>query len=296
MTAAEATSTPGDRPTLATSAAAAPGGLAVDVRGADAEITLVPTHRGDGDSPTRLGDSLRSVVDELAARGIAAHLAADHGPVTLDERVEDTADRAGLTERRDLLVMTRPLPIPTDHPARSKSPAITVRPFHPGVDDAAWLRVNNRAFAAHPDQGHETPATLAARTSEDWFEADDFLVADDTERPGELSGFCWTKVHPPQASVHSSGAHDDGNSPGEVATDEDSGRGEIYVIGVDPSHEGHGLGRALVLAGLDHLAGRGPTTALLYVDATNEGARRLYDGLGFVVERRRRVYTEPAPS
>jgi mycothiol synthase len=142
-----------------------------------------------------------------------------------------------------------------------------------GVDDDAWIRVNNRAFADHPDQGREDRSTLAARTSEPWFDPAGFLVADE-EGTGELSGFCWTKVHPAV--------------PGG-----DPEMGEIYVIGVDPRHRGEGLGPSFVLAGLDHLSSRGIGTAVLYVDATNTPARRLYDRLDFTVHRRRRVYTAP---
>ena len=100
-----------------------------------------------------------------------------------------------------------------------------------------------------------------------------FLVADDPGRPGEFSGFCWTKEH--------------------EATNTDPALGEIYVIGVDPSHRGEGLGPAFTMAGLDHLAAQGLTTAVLYVEADNEPARRLYDRLGFATHRRRRVYTRP---
>ena len=133
------------------------------------------------------------------------------------------------------------------------------------------MRANNRSFAEHPDQGRETLDTLREHQSEDWFASTGFLVADDPTRPGELAGFCWTKVHP--------------------ATDAEPALGEIYVIGVDPSHRGEGLGAAFVLAGLDHLAGQGITTAILYVDADNEPAVRLYERLGFEVHARRRVYT-----
>ena len=83
---------------------------------------------------------------------------------------------------------------------------------------------------------------------------------------GELTGFCWTKVH------------------------EDHGLGEIYVIAVDPSRQGIGLGRALVLGGLASLAERGLRTGMLYVDAANEAGVRLYRDLGFDVHHVDRAY------
>ena len=38
--------------------------------------------------------------------------------------------------------------------------------------------------------------------------------------------------------------------------------GEVYVVGIDPGHRGRGLGRALTLAGLQHLRARGLDQAL----------------------------------
>jgi mycothiol synthase len=67
--------------------------------------------------------------------------------------------------------------------------------------------------------------------------------------------------------------------------------GEIYVIGVDPDAFGRRLGGALTVAGLDHLASRGLTVGMLYVDESNEPARKLYARLGFELHHRDRVYT-----
>ena len=51
-----------------------------------------------------------------------------------------------------------------------------------------------------------------------------------------------------------------------------------------------GLGRQLVLAGLDWLTGRGIRTAMLYVDADNEGALHLYEEMGFSLDHVDRAY------
>ena len=53
------------------------------------------------------------------------------------------------------------------------------------------------------------------------------------------------------------------------------------VIGVDPSAQGLGLGKVLLLQGLAWLHDRGCPEVLLYVDGTNTGARRLYEHYGF---------------
>ncbi len=69
----------------------------------------------------------------------------------------------------------------------------------------------------------------------------------------------WTKVHP-------------------------DGLGEVYVVGVDPAEQGNGLGRALTAIGLRHLAeDRKLETVLLYVDADNAAAVRVYEKLGFTI-------------
>ncbi|MGI8755225.1 MAG: mycothiol synthase [Acidimicrobiales bacterium] len=245
-------------------------------RGATGELEVVGA-RAPNDTANNVVAEVAAVIEQMrTVHGeVEFHLAADHPVDSLDALAEAVADAAGLAGRRDLLQLRRPLPVAAGHAVRASAPPLAVRPIHLSErsgDVGAWLRANNRAFARHPDQGTETTQTLARRLAADGADASGFLVADDPERPGELSGFCWTKVHGP--------------------TKADPALGEIYVIGVDPSHQGEGLGPSFVLAGLDHLAGRGLAVANLYVDADNDAARRLYDRLGFATHARRRVYSE----
>lgn len=165
----------------------------------------------------------------------------------------ELAARVGLHQHRVLHQMRRSLPVgvPWDIP---------VRPFVPGQDDDAVLEVNRRAFVAHPDQGHMSRAQFEARMAEHWFDPAGFLLC---ELGGRLAGFCWTKVF----------------------TDLVPPLGEIHIIGVDPDFGGRGLGPQLVLAGLDHLAGRGIGEGVLFVEGDNEGALAMYRKLGFAVTR-----------
>ena len=57
--------------------------------------------------------------------------------------------------------------------------------------------------------------------------------------------------------------------------------GELYVLGVSPTARGGGLARALTLAVLGYLRDRGLHEAMLYVDADNTAALKLYTSLGF---------------
>ena len=224
------------------------------------EVVVRPDHRGP--EHTVGTDLLRGAIGEIS------NLGGGHVHLWVPKPTPETdamADEAGLARGRDLFQMRRPLPV--DPAARGNAEhGVDTRPFVPGVDEAAWLAVNNRAFAEHPEQGDWSLDTLLEREAEPWFDPDGFLLH---ERDGRLVASCWTKVH----------------------HDHEPPLGEIYVISVDPGAQGTGLGRALVLAGLDHLATKGLTLAMLYVDSANESAVGLYRALGFTVDHVDRAYT-----
>jgi mycothiol synthase len=230
-----------------------------------AGIVVHPDARDDADVEAAL---LERAVEHVAGAGGGLVVLWIFEP---DPRDDEAAARAGFRRQRDLLQQRVPLPL-AETPAWP--PGVDVRPFVPGQDDAAWLEVNNRAFAGHPEQGGWVEATLERRMAEPWFDPKGFLLAVDADG---IAGFCWTKVHP--------------------ATDADPELGEIFVIGVDPSRHRSGLGRALVIAGLSHLADRGVRTGMLFVDGDNQAAVRLYESLGFTTHRLDRAYErEVAPA
>jgi mycothiol synthase len=176
-----------------------------------------------------------------------------------DLTCSQTADVYRLRRDRELTQMRVQLPLADS--VRRSSDSIHLRTFRPGIDDQAWLAVNNAAFAEHPEQGNWDTQMLAQQLAEPWFSATDFLLC---EEAGRLIGFCWTKVH----------------------TETHPPMGEIFVIGVDPAHHGKGMGRRLVVAGLNHLSTRNVGTGMLYVERHNFTAFALYEELGFVEHHR----------
>jgi mycothiol synthase len=226
------------------------------------EYVVHPRWRENGAELQR--DLLTTALGEIAAQGGGhVHLWVPK-PTPIDDAV---AEAVGMRRGRDLVQMRCALPI------TSEVADLVVRPFRPGVDESAWLEVNNRAFRGHPEQGSWDLATLVEREGQPWFDANGFLLH---EVEGRLAGFCWTKIHEPDEGVMNEGIEHE--------------LGEIYVIAVDPDFQGRGLGRQLVLAGLAFISARGVGTGMLYVDHDNETARKLYFSLGFADDHVDRAY------
>ena len=61
--------------------------------------------------------------------------------------------------------------------------------------------------------------------------------------------------------------------------------GRIYSVAVDPEHQGHGLGAALLRRAIAAVFDQGIDTIYLEVRLGNVQAMRAYDRLGFVPRR-----------
>ena len=223
------------------------------VAGGAGELVVHPEHRRAGLGSRIVQELLdRAGRSEVAAGRLRLWAHGEHpGAVAL-------ATTLGFTQARVLWQMRRSLLAPLAEPHLPEG--VHLRPFVVGADEREFLRVNNAAFDWHPEQGGWDLDQVKLREAEPWFDAQGFLLAVDAD--DRLLGFHWTKVH-----------GDGGHSHEPI--------GEVYVLGVDPSARGMHLGAALTLAGLRHLRDRGLRQVMLYVEADNDAAVRVYRDLGF---------------
>jgi mycothiol synthase len=212
-----------------------------------AEVAVDPPARGNG-----VGAEL--VTAALTEGGSGARVWA-HGDRPAAKAL---AARLGLTTARELWQMRRALATP-ELPELRRRQSIVLRTYEGPADDAELLRVNNAAFAWHPEQGGWTERDIEARRNESWFDPKGLFIAVDATDSGRILGFHWTKVH----------------------YDETPAIGEVYVVGIDPAAQGRGLGRLLTLVGLYHLRERELSEVLLYTEADNTAAVHTYTRLGF---------------
>lgn len=104
------------------------------------------------------------------------------------------------------------------------------------------------------EDGGWTRDELERRRAYSWYRDRDLLVAATDDH--RIAGIHWTKRR-------------------------DENRGETYNLAIAPWAQGRGLGRALLTAGMQHLADQGRREIILWVDRSNERALNLYDSIGF---------------
>ena len=235
------------------------------VAGSSAELVIHPHHRGKG-----LGRTLLEAICAITSPRIWSH-----GDLPSAQKL---AKDYGLVRVRTVIQMRRSL----NQPLPEFSTELELRSFLPGLDDEPWLALNNRVFAGHPEQGGWTMENLHQRMEESWFDPKGFLLAiGRATNFEEIIAFCWTKIHGAHTHTHD-GQEKHGHDP----------IGEIYAMGVDPSRQGERIGGAITIAGLAHLRREGLMSAMLYVDAENTTAIKLYKNLGFSEWGRDVMYRE----
>jgi mycothiol synthase len=191
---------------------------------------------------------------------LLSHLLAAHEVVDWWTRGPGACEHVHGDVIRMLQLLRVKLPVPVDPVPEGA----ILRNFESHHDEAEWLEQNNAAFANHPEQGAWHQTDLDERTHEPWFDPSGFLLL---EIDGRIAASCWTKVH-------------------ELHPDR---FGEIYVVSVHPDFQHRHLGRVMVTQGLNVLSRKGVSNAVLFVDESNESARKLYDSLGFRLEREDRL-------
>ncbi len=222
------------------------------VAGPSVEAVVHPQHRGKGLGALILKEAIKICGDRTRIWS--------HGDLPAAKAIAASLKLERLWSN---LLMSKPLG--EIQPVTSKYP---IRTFISGLDNQAFLDLNNKVFADYPDQGGWSEDDLKVRVNEDWFETQGFFVA---ENKGELIGFCWTKIHGAHTHSHSGGDDDHGHEA----------LGEIYVLAVNPDYKGQGMGRDLTITGLNYLKYQGLNNVMLYVGVENKIAFKLYKSLGF---------------
>ena len=222
------------------------------VAGPSVEVVVHPQHRGKGLGALILKKAIKICGDRTRIWS--------HGDLPAAKAIAASLKLERLWSN---LLMSKSLG--EIQPVTSKCP---IRTFIPGLDNQAFLDLNNNVFANYPDQGGWSEDDLKVRLNEDWFETEGFFVAEDR---GELIGFCWTKIHGAHTHSHTGGDDDHGHEA----------LGEIYVLAVNPDYKGQGIGRDLTITGLNYLKYQGLNNVMLYVGDENQPAFKLYKSLGF---------------
>lgn len=227
-----------------------------DDAGTSYELVVHPDHRRQG-----YGASLLDLI--VNQQNPTARMWS-HGDLPA---ARSLASSHGLHVVRELWKMARPVQGAPTIENPSLPDGFASRSFIPGQDDRAWLDLNARAFVDHPEQGQMGLEDLRERMEQAWFDPAGLLLIEDVSGPQPvLAASHWTKIEPAESGV---------------ADAEISHEGEVYVVAVDPTYQGRGLGRAVTALGLAHLAQAGVDTIDLYVEGDNAAAIATYRGWGF---------------
>lgn len=172
----------------------------------------------------------------------------------------------GFTPERYFFTMARSLHEPIPEPQFPEN--FTVRQIIGKQDTEAWVEMFNQTFIDHWNHHDLTVEIANYHLSASHYrpELDLIAIAPD----GTFAAFCYCHINP--------------------ESNQRNGRNEgwIQVLGTRRGFRQLGLGRAMLLTGLQQLKAAGVETAMLGVDSENpNGAGRLYESVGF-----RKLYSQ----
>ncbi|MFC1926658.1 GNAT family N-acetyltransferase [Chloroflexota bacterium] len=135
----------------------------------------------------------------------------------------------------------------------------SLRQFVPG-DEERLARIQNLAFSGSWGFKPNSVDEIRYRVGMSFCCPEGIIFAVAGE---EVVGYCWTRI--------------------DAEYNRRYGRkcGEVFMLGVNPDWQGRGVGRGVLLAGIDHLRLQGMGEVALTVDSENTSACALYEGLGF---------------
>ncbi len=154
------------------------------------------------------------------------------------------------------------LPADKDVPPVQLPEGYTVRTFVPGQDEELFMNVRNVCFADHFGSTPYTPETTAYIIQQEMFQPAGLFFA---FKDGVVAGYCWSAISAEE------------NARRNVSV------GWIEHLGTVPEHRGVGLGRALLLIGVQHLRQQ-VSVVELGMEGENVAALRLYESVGFYQE------------
>lgn len=209
-----------------------------------------PEHRRKG-LATRLFDQAQQRASELKARAIRASIRQDN------TTAKKTLLKLGFRRAREYFHLE--LETAGSQLPETEGLAVSLRPLQ-SHEAALLTELQNRCFTGAWEFNPNTVEEIARTINSPFCSPEDILLACDGDR---AIGYCWTMVLP--------------------AISGQPARGQILMLGIDPDYRGRGLGRAVLLAGLAHLANKGVQIIELTVDSENKAAFSMYKSLGFKV-------------
>ena len=235
-------------------------------------LRVLPTARG-GDLERQIVAWAEGRMREVSQeRGVQVKLRSGSRATQSDSPSKALCDRIALLESCDFIAdryfftMERSLSLPI--PEFPLPDGFTIRQVRSNEDAEAWVELFNQSFIDHWNHHDLTVESYKHWLTDPEYKSELDLVA--VAADGTFAALCHCDISPED--------------------NKRSGRNEgwISTLGTRRGFRRKGLGRAMLLAGMQRLNAEGVHTAKLGVDSENPlGAGQLYESVGF-----RKVYTQ----